>query len=94
MEQGFEHRNARENEKDAFYRALAQEVCGPMGAAMNAVEVLLIPVTVIVVVPRPLAVPLVGLVSVGIVLLLPEVVITTVLIVYPSAQEMVIVPPP
>ena len=40
MEQGFERSDARINEKDAFYRALAQEVCGPLGAAMNAVEVI------------------------------------------------------
>lgn len=40
MEQGYESGAARMNEKDAFYRALAQEMCGPMGAAMNAVEVI------------------------------------------------------
>ena len=40
MEQGFERSDARINEKDAFYRALAQEVCSLLGAAMNAVEVI------------------------------------------------------
>ena len=40
MEQGFESMTARANEKDVFYRAFAQEMCGPMSAAMNAVEVI------------------------------------------------------